>query len=710
MNQPSPVQPQRVLARGECTTSPDCSDYPCLQRLPLPGVVILVHGVNSDGEWYDAAEQGLCVGLNKRLARRPAQLAYPGIDAGELTPVGYTDELDPEGFVDPNRTDKTFTKGVPHNSPVIRFRWGYKADMKAVKEWGANVWLNEHDYWGGGPFANGCSTLADLWSEGLDDHLFLWITAQHVNPVPGRDVYSCPPRAYYVHAALRLARLIASIRSKQPDCPITLVCHSQGNMIGLGAAFLGEASGAVADTYVLANPPYNLEPENGFDSWSQRGASDGDGRRGRQTWRARRDTLKAFFDILRSRAAAQQPCENIDRLMANPAPQDNSAGFTVERDRACYGIDQRTVGRVTLYCNPHDQVISADTIRGIGWLGLSDEQIEDANAAGVFSQRVFAQGYPVGSPGRYHFWKNHWRAGEATGYWYPPSPRIRYRLVSGLESNSSMLGKALTLLTSVVLWPLTELIGLRVNAEPPEDWEIPVNAPALEPFLPTRFSRVEKTDGFDEGLDPAGAARNARKSGAELDPRDPYDTHGIQRSADGRTDDAPRGDARSEAQMRYEDRARLRMKARRAGMVDNRGLAVDELPDAQEDETYRAWRSRQIGEFLKDALDQNATDHSTIMTNPVHAERVLAYDVAIGTCTLTESDWYELRVEADWRYAKGLGRKHPHCALSEYFQDGRMRGLQLHDWIKESGSEAQKPTKIVDERAGGALLNVGSRV
>jgi hypothetical protein len=60
---------------------------PC--RLPLPGVVIFVHGVNSDGEWYDAAEQGLCEGLNARLARQAAQLALQGDDTGRLIPCAH---------------------------------------------------------------------------------------------------------------------------------------------------------------------------------------------------------------------------------------------------------------------------------------------------------------------------------------------------------------------------------------------------------------------------------------------------------------------------------------------------------------------------------------------------------------------------------------------------------------------------------------------
>ncbi|MFC0130791.1 T6SS effector phospholipase Tle3 domain-containing protein, partial [Ralstonia solanacearum] len=42
------------------------SELICVKPSPLPGVVIFVHGVNSDGEWFTAAEEGLCKGLNRR--------------------------------------------------------------------------------------------------------------------------------------------------------------------------------------------------------------------------------------------------------------------------------------------------------------------------------------------------------------------------------------------------------------------------------------------------------------------------------------------------------------------------------------------------------------------------------------------------------------------------------------------------------------------
>ena len=70
----------------------------CIKQLPLPGIVIFVHGVNSEGEWFEAAEQGLCDGLNRRLGRLDDQLKYRGIDAGQLMPAKYTESVTPDGF------------------------------------------------------------------------------------------------------------------------------------------------------------------------------------------------------------------------------------------------------------------------------------------------------------------------------------------------------------------------------------------------------------------------------------------------------------------------------------------------------------------------------------------------------------------------------------------------------------------------------------
>lgn len=723
---PSNSESERLVGGGKCMLLPDKSDAKFVSKLPLPGVIIFVHGVNSDGEWYDAAEEGLCDGLNTRLKRRPlrpegAECVDPfiGTHEGLLTKVQYTSELSPGGFVNPKRTSKNFITPEANYSPVIRFRWGYKCSLDDVKVWGKRVWLNENDYWGGGPFANGCSAVADLWNNGVDDRLFLWITAQHLNPAIGRDVYECPSRTYYVHAALRLAKLIKSIRAKQEDCPINVICHSQGNVVGVGAAFLADKLGVQADNYILCNPPISLMYDNFMENWAMRGTKSDDGSYGRQTGAARIATVKNYLDMLRVRACKKQSDDEVDRAMSGGQPTADS--FKAAEDRVLHGYKgERTFGRVTLYCNPHDQVISAAPIQGIGWRGVSADEIKKIDPSGnVFSQRVFASKYLVGKePGMgkastYNYWTDRWNANASAikdgklgkehkqDFWYPPSPLATYNLKQGLESSGNLLTKALTMVSAILMKPALYLIRSPINADPPSDgmgWEIPINAPKL----PIAFKPVSKRYGnlseeFDEHYDPMGNSRDRNKTTKSAN--DPYDQHRDQEGMDGQRDNAL-GDANSENQQRYEDRARLRMQARREGFSDKAGKVEGETEYGSPSEDYSTWRNDRIGEYLKVGINIPATDHSTIVTNPMHAERATAYDVAIGVCRLTDEAWRELRVEADWRYSRSLGPDHPHAYLSEYFSSGYMNEQELSTWAN-TDSDARMPELIMDHRSWG---------
>ena len=74
---------------------------------------------------------------------------------------------------------------------------------------------------------------------------------------------------------------------------------------------------------------------------------------------------------------------------------------------------------MTLYCNPHDQVISATPVQGIGWRGMSAGEIAATSGLGVLTQRVFAQGFEVGSSAKlYDYWADHHRKGLKPGREY----------------------------------------------------------------------------------------------------------------------------------------------------------------------------------------------------------------------------------------------------------------------------------------------------
>lgn len=701
-----------LLCKKSGVTMLDKGLFDIILGMPLPGIVIFVHGVNSDGEWYAAAERGLCDGLNNRLKRRDEHMAYPTPEGGQLTPATYMPELTEDGFLRPKFGAKSFMGPNEHFSPVIRFRWGYKANAEELQQYGESIYLNEENYWGGGPFANGCSALPDLWSEGLSASLFLWLTVEHLNPDPGRQVFSCPHRAYFVLAALRLAKLVEAIREKQADVPITIVCHSQGNMIGIAAAFLGDRMGkvadaagiggrCVADNYVLCNPPLSLVTSNFTEDWGDSHMTDRQGGRGRQTVAARIATLRAFFDIIRCPASEHQKAETIDEFMAN-----QKHGFSIAQDRVRYGygLQPSTCCRVTLYCNPHDQVISATPIQGIGWRGMSAQEIEVSGGTGVFCQRVFAQGFQVGVKGSYDFWGNHWKElGGVRGsqlFWTPHSRRVKYSLSRGLGANPTFFGMVLTIATAPMLIVATTLAGVRINALPDKNWKIPLDAPELDsPFTPQALRFGQSSDAFDEGYDPRGQHRNRQRTYAA---DDPYAGNRELENCDEErapaATDAAMGDRDSEASMRYEDHARLRMRAKREGLVAKDKKVVEEDNPEQASAQYKAWRSKEIKSYLKDNTAAYATDHSTILTNPMHAEKALAYDVAIGMCHIRDSDQHELRIKADWRLLEEFDDDVVQKDFLEYFSDGNIAGMSAGDWMRAPGSEGSMPEQIVDLR------------
>ncbi|OJA48651.1 hypothetical protein BGV66_10090 [Burkholderia ubonensis] len=745
------------------------SDYVCPKQMPLPGVIIFVHGVNSEGEWFTAAEEGLCCGLNRRLGRLDDQMTYKGVEGGQMSPVQYTESLTPDGYLNPDLLPNTYVKDDPSFSPVIHFRWGYKASKDELQMYGANVFLNEQNYWGGGPFANGCSSLADLWAKGLDDRVFGFLSVQGMNATD-RLVYATPPRAYMVLAALRLANLIRSIRQKQADVPITVVCHSQGNMVGMTAAFFGNKMASVtdphnktgkcvADTYVLASAPYSVVSSNLLENWSQRRNKDPHGERGRQTYNSRIQTLANFFQIIGRQADNELAPDAINPEMENdqPSPSKRGKPYKAESDRASHGLKtdgpyNKTYGRVTLYCCPHDQVISATPVQGIGWRGMSAKEIDAAKGQGIFTQRVFATNWMVGDESLkiYKYWDNDWRASirkDEQDFFYPASSRAEYGLMRELRGDHSLPGMLGAGLAAPVVKIGLLTVDMRVNEPPPKGWEVPLEAPHLdEPFPPQTFKygrpmkaiELKGPDGkkvtsqFNESYDPPSAARNAGKSAADKSDSDPYDSYKVDTSKLGNGEDAVATDAQgteqSEAAQRYEDHAILRQEARRevqilqtapADWVTADGKVVGEDNPAAASADYSAWHKSRISTILIGGQHNNPTNHSTTMTNPDHAEKALAYDVAIGVCHLSADDWWKLRIEADWRMCKGMDDNDPAKKYGQYFEDGVMKDVpndkgvsgeaSLYEWAHRI-DEAKIPDGIEDRREGSLYLAAGALV
>ncbi len=625
---------------------------PC--RLPLPGSSSSCMASTLTAKWYDAAEQGLCEGLNTRLARQEAQLALPGDGTGRLIPCAYTPELDPEGFLAPRRSADNFIQPQAHWSPVIRFRWGYKAHLDDIKDFGDSVFLNEDDYWGGGPFANGCSALADL----LDRR-------PQRPPLPVAHRPAPQPRT----RPRRFTTARTGPTTPSPRC----AWPGSSSPSGTNRPTARSPWSATARATWSASPPPSWPTGSASRPTitccaTRRSASltrtarktgssatppTGAGQSGRVSHGARLDTLANFFKLLKARAGCEPPAERVDACMANPKPADGSPGFTAASDRQQWGLDGRhTHGRVTLDRNPHDQVISADSVQGIGWRGMSADEIAKTGGAGVFAQRVFAHAYPVGAAGGkdYDFWaeRNKRDPDPYPGsFWIPPSPPARLCPPAGrhLQPERRRQGAQRARRPSSSSPPGRSRPGsMPTRARAGRSRSTPGAAGVL-PAEARHYGEALKE--FDASFDPAGKARNRNRANAP--PDDPYTQHGVHRTRDGRDSDAPLGNEHTEAQLRYEHRAQLRMKARRQGKAKADGSVPGETQGGSASADYQAWRTGEIRQMLKDCVTPRHRPPS-ILDQPDARREGAGLRCGDRGCTLSEQDWRELRVEADWRY------------------------------------------------------------
>lgn len=261
-----------------------------------------------------------------------------------------------------------------------------------------------------------------------------------------------------------------------------------------------------------------------------------------------------------------------------------------------------------------------------------------------------------------------------------------YSIKKGLRASKGIGRKILTFLFAPIVIVGSKLAGTRINALPPTPWKLPLKAPKLpETFPPQSQRRGKFSKQFDEGCDsPADSLHSARPVEAG-DAYAPYRAQG-------------KGSAQDEAALRYELNGMLRMQARRDELAEKDGSVTGvDKPEAASDQ-FKAWRKEEIQNYLVANIDTHATDHSTIMSNAMHAEKALAYDVAVGVCTIREEELRKLRVMADWQLSKVLDKNGDDREFFEYFKDGIFKGLPLFKWANAENSPARKPQKIIDER------------
>ncbi|CAM2180327.1 DUF3274 domain-containing protein [Burkholderia latens] len=369
------LTPTSFQVRAECRIPPH-----------MPGVIIFVHGVNSDGEWYDAAERALCDGLNDRLRRT---------DETALIANTYTDEPAQDGGVRTRRIKKA------GHSPVIRFYWGYRAEDRKegnwriplrnlrgtdLSAWGSPDCTKEKGpwFWGGGPFQNGTNNLQQLWSEaGFKRHV-LGFDMETLNTEADRQLQDAPPRSYYAHAAQRLADLIDRIREECPRDTVTVMSHSQGTMIAMAATALCKTR--APDALFLMNSPYALDDK----------ITDA------LTCGAERPTAEARVNTFRNIANRIKADK---RLFTEAQLQQLQCGASEEMDfwrpdnQRKSGVHERdNHGRLYVYFTPHDRVMGAVPLQSIGWQGTDDKLL--AELGDTVKQRMLARSTPVGdAPG-----------------------------------------------------------------------------------------------------------------------------------------------------------------------------------------------------------------------------------------------------------------------------------------------------------------------
>jgi len=350
-------------------------------RVPphMPGVIIFVHGVNSDGEWYQFAERAICDGLNVRLGRN---------DATAFVTNRYNVDAERATSENPRKIEEF------NNSPVIRFYWGYRSDYEDLKRWrvplrnlqGNNEWAPACTrdggpwYWGGGAFQNGTNNLQQLWSDkGFSRHVY-GFDMQSVNPESDRQLEDAPPRIYYSHAAQRLAKLIDKIRAKNPRDTITLLSHSQGTMIAMAATLLCKER--APDAVFVMNSPFALDDKM-TDSLTCGGE--------RPTAEARVNTFKAVANRIKQNK--QTYTEEMMQQLHVGASQDMN--FWRPDLKLNYGVPERdNHGRLYVYFTPHDRVMGTAPLQSIGWQGVNDKLLDELGD--TVKQRMLARSMAVG--------------------------------------------------------------------------------------------------------------------------------------------------------------------------------------------------------------------------------------------------------------------------------------------------------------------------
>lgn len=570
---------KNIKVRGGCDLPPH-----------LPGLIILVHGVNSTGEWYQNAEESLCDGLNTRLGLKDTPY--------ELMSNIYSTDFIEE--VNPTPSPLTRRKIIKNNerSPIIRFYWGYSSvggeedkyviplvniegeDYHQMKRKG----LREDEIrkkgpyiWGGGPFQNGTNNLHSLWSNyGFDEDLagIPGAKLQYFNEDKDRLLTNAPPRKYYSHAAKRLADLLDIVRDKYPNDTVSVISHSQGTMISLAAATLAKKG---PDALFILNSPYAMHNSqlNEFSIPQQERISP-DGRE---------STLSSIIEKI-SKQTPHLSSWGYEGLCVGKFYDGTS--WKPEGENIINGgeIQERdNHGRTYIYFCPHDRVMGSLPLRSIGWQGLPNDKKGNPHPLILkfkdnLYQRMLARNTPCGSDPDRHtpfgtlpdgkpFWDDEGDKYQSSRNIYPNPPK----------------------------WQTVFINAERV----PE----PITSNELSGFDQTRVGKEHgsmQQDGWGE-VNPKTGDKNDKT----------YDNY--------------------------------------INLYPNQDVIIGykELPSGYVQEITRKETFEEKNKRLRTYVSQ-PTDHSTLPGSDKFMSRVVAYDLPIGYCDATWDKEFlsKLRYLADW--------------------------------------------------------------
>ncbi|MGA4045534.1 T6SS effector phospholipase Tle3 domain-containing protein [Ralstonia nicotianae] len=568
----------------------------------LPCMTIFVHGVNSEGEWYSAAEQHLCAGLNDRLGRWGTR--------AELKPS--VSEKDPNYTYSPDRPLKRIRPhfdGVQNavnsrylvaTSPVIFFYWGFKArkgdygrpsehdyrDAHHPELRDYPVALDEDDAWGGGPFQNGTSGLWHMFRKNKG----FTLDFQRFNPITDRYLTECPPRTYYVHAARRLAHLIATVRRNSPHETINIVSHSQGTMVSMLATLMLKEQGVRGpEGLFVCNSPFSLNEPGGLMECAQFGNDYV------VTQAARFATLKAVADVVKEAG------EHADAMTDD------------ELEKMCHStlarkplLAREEYGKFYVYANPHDRVMGASVLRSIGWRGLTQAE-QSRVAAANLRVRMFAENIEAGKG----------------GYHYPVCPK-------SFAITKDDDGKEIHMERTEFWIPKSEKIGGVYGIySPPEKAEeaVYINAPTV-PWLADQVLRQHMEQTKSAEGDPVW--KNLANWDGRL--KDFHEYRGYLHPTENG------GDARDVAAY---------------GQVYGPNYEVERMEVDVYGKRYPVYKT--VAEAQQDLVKtaHNLTNHSTLPSNEFVVRGVMAWDLALGlNQSYTDFEyWAYLKTLADWKYS-----------------------------------------------------------